>query len=358
VRRRRNASDDRTSAGRKPTIYDIARLSGASPSTVSAVLSGRANERRIKSATELAIKAIAAEAGYSPNLQARGLRSARSGLVGMIIPNHEDRFFSSLSQSFDTQARQRGHCPVIASTLRTPEEEARIVKTLISYKIDALLIAGATDSEALGALCTAAHLPHLFVDLPGRHAPSVVTDNLLGAERLTRKLLRDCGPVTTPRARPCFLGGIASDFATASRLVGFRKVCGDLGLPSDDDQILLCGYASRPTTATLEALYARLGGLPTALFVNSLPVFEGALRFLAALPERALRDTAIGCFDYHPFAAFLPFPVTMVRQDADALVARAYELLDAADFRPRLIAVEPRLIEPRTLYEEPASDLG
>src|SRR5437868_8875099 len=57
VKRRRNASDDRlgTTTGRKPTIYDIARVSGASPSTVSAVLSGRANERRIKAATELAI---------------------------------------------------------------------------------------------------------------------------------------------------------------------------------------------------------------------------------------------------------------------------------------------------------------
>ena len=276
----------------------------------------------------------------------------------MIIPNHEDRFFSSLSQRFDTQARQRGHCPVIASTLRTPEEEARIVKTLISYKIDALLIAGATDSAALGALCAAAHLPHIFIDLPGRDAPSVVTDNLLGAERLTRKLLRDCGGASTARARPCFLGGVASDFATASRLVGFRNVCNELGLPSHEMQILLCGYASRPTTATLEALCARLGGLPQALFVNSLPVFEGALRFLAGLPEGAFRDVAIGCFDYHPFAAFLPFPVTMVRQDADALVGRAYELLDAADFTPRLIAVEPQLIEPGTLYEEPAGDLG
>ena len=82
-----------------------------------------------------------------------------------------------------------------------------------------------------------------------------------------------------------------------------------------------------------------------------MPRREGVLRLFAALPDGAFTDIAIGCFDYDPFAAFLSFPVTMMRQDADGLVDRAYEVLDAGDFTPRLIAVEPRLIEPRTLYD-------
>ena len=173
---------------RKVTIYDIAALSGASPSTVSAVLNGTWARRRIGEQTVELIQKIAAEAGYSANLQARGLRRARSGLVGMIIPLHDNRFFSSLSQSFDLLARERGLCPVIASTLRKPEEERRIVETLIAYAVDALFIAGATDAESLGAMCAAANMRHIFIDLPGKNAPSVVTDNYRGAELLTRKI--------------------------------------------------------------------------------------------------------------------------------------------------------------------------
>ena len=107
---------------RKATIYDIARLSGASPSTVSAALSGAWKARRISEAKVKAIRKIAEEQGYTANLQARGLRQARSGLVGLVIPVHDNRFFSSMSQSFEAQARQRGLVPVIASAMRDPIE--------------------------------------------------------------------------------------------------------------------------------------------------------------------------------------------------------------------------------------------
>ena len=125
----------------KATIYDIARLSGSSPSTVSAALGDAWRTRRISEAKVEFIRGIAAEQGYSTNMQARGLRQARSGLVGMLIPVHDNRFFSSLSQSFDAFARERGLVPVIASFLRDPDEERRIVESLISYSVDYLFVA-------------------------------------------------------------------------------------------------------------------------------------------------------------------------------------------------------------------------
>ncbi len=140
-------------SSRKATIHDIARLSGASPSTVSAALSDNWKSRRISETRVEEIRRIAAQQGYSTNMQARGLRQARSGLVGMIIPVHDNRFFSSMSQSFEEFARARGLVPVIASSLRDPAEEARIVRTLISYAVDYLFIAGATDPAAITALC-------------------------------------------------------------------------------------------------------------------------------------------------------------------------------------------------------------
>ena len=78
-------SSKRPSAG-KTTIYDIARSTGASPSTVSAALSGTWRSRRIKESTALEIQRLAEEQGYTTNMQARGLRKARSGLVGMVLP--------------------------------------------------------------------------------------------------------------------------------------------------------------------------------------------------------------------------------------------------------------------------------
>lgn len=342
----------------KPTIYDIAELSGASPSTVSAVLSGAWKTRRISEATAERIRQIAADQGYATNMQARGLRRARSGMVGMILPVHDNRFFAAMSQSFEAQARARGWCPVIVSTLRDPDEEIRTVETLISYAIDSLFIAGATDPKAVGDLCRAADLPHVYVDLPGFDAPSVVTDNYQGAEVLTRRLIERM-PETDPRlARPYFLGGVKSDYATARRIEAFRAVTRDMTGSIDDDQVIATGYAPSQARAEIAALLDRLGGLPSALFINALTVFEGVLSHFITLPPDAFDRTAIGCYDYDPFAAFLQFPVHMIRQNSGALVARAFELIEAGDTGPRLIEIEPELIAPRTIYSSPFSNFG
>lgn len=338
----------------KPTIYDLARRAGASPSTVSAVLNGSWRARRIGTATAERIAALAAELGYSANLQARGLRRARSGLAGMILPVHDDRFFAAMSQSFDAQARARGWCPVVVSTLRDPAEEIRTVETLIAYAVDSLLIAGAADPDAIGALCRAAGVPHVYVDLPGRDAPSVISDNFRGAVRLTQEILARMPAVADPaRARPYFVGGIAADHATARRIAGFRAAAAAHG-PVEDAQIRPCGYEPARGAAEIAALHARLGGLPAGLFVNSLSVLEGVLGHLGALPSDALSATAIGCYDYDPFAAYLQVPVPMMRQNVGALVARALELIETGVRAPTLVEIEPELVAPRTLSTTPA----
>ncbi|CAB3808685.1 HTH-type transcriptional repressor PurR [Paraburkholderia ultramafica] len=343
----------------KITIHDIARISGASASTVSAALSENWRKRRIGEATAAKIRKIAAENGYTPNLQARGLRSARSGLIGLILPFHDNRFFSSLSQAFEAEARQRGWCPVIASTLRDPAEEVRIVETLISYAVDYLFIAGATNPDALGELCRAAKLSHLYVDLPGKDAPSVVSNNYHGARTLTERILAgmprdmDCA-----RSRPYFIGGLPTDYASAQRMRAFGETLEAAGIPFEECQIIPSGYSPGGASREIAILCERLGGLPAGLFVNSIRPFEGVVSHLLNLPPESFADSVIGCYDYDPFASFLQFPVHMMRQNSNELIASAFKLVDAGTQDSILIQVEPELIPPRTTYGEPFSELG
>jgi len=348
-----------TRASRKATIYDIARLSGASPSTVSAALGDSWRSRRIAEATVATIRRIAAEQGYFANMQARGLRQARSGLAGMVIPLHDNRFFASMSQSFEAFARDRGLVPVIASSLREPAEERRIVETLISYAVDFLFIAGATDPDAVSAMCRAADLRHVFVDLPGRGAPSVVSDNYKGAADLTRRLLAD-RPISgdTARDRLYLIGGDQTDYASARRIQAFRDVLAAAGSPPLPGQIIACGYAPRSAMREIAGLCDRLEGLPAGILVNSLTAFEGALGHLSGLPPEALRACVIGCYDYDPFAAYLRFPVHMVRQDAHGLIREAYRMIDEAPDALTLRMVEPEQVAPRTFHDRSFSDHG
>ncbi len=87
-------------SSKKATIYDLSILSGASASTVSAVLNGSWRKRRISEETADRILSLAKAHRYTANLQARGLRSSKSGLVGLLVPIYDNRFFSSMAQTF------------------------------------------------------------------------------------------------------------------------------------------------------------------------------------------------------------------------------------------------------------------
>lgn len=339
---------------RKQTIYDVAERAGASPSTVSAVLSGSWRSRRISVTTANRVSTAATELGYRPNLQARGLRQARSGLVGMILPEHENRFFSQLSQAFSSQARARGLLPAIIATRRDPNEEARSIGALLGHSTDGIVVAGASNPERLSRLCRSADLRHVFVDQPCNGAPSVVTDNEGGmallAEALADETARrgaagDGVAADGTEGEVVMLGGDA-DPATQARTRGFRAAVRERGVANGNVRVIACGYGPGSAQEALVELRAE-GRLPAVLAVNSITAFEGALRVLSELPAEEVAACTIGCFDYSPFLSSLRFPVWMVRQRAEALIEEAFGHLDAGDGQDVLRTVPVELVRPR-----------
>jgi LacI family transcriptional regulator, fructose operon transcriptional repressor len=325
---------------RKTTIYDVATASGVSASTVGAILNGTWSKRRISKDLAARVLAVATTLGYRQNRQASALRTQRSGLIGMILPLHDNRYFSSLSQAFEAEARKRDLCPMVVSTLRDPDIEKRTVATLLSHNVDLLFIAGATDPDPLSRMCAEAGIPHINVDLPGSLAVSVVTDNYFGA--------CDSAPATMH-----FIGGIPTDFNTTERVRGFRDVLiADTGGPPDTGQIDTCGYGPEEAERSFRRLLDRLGALPGGLFVNSTIAFEGIFRVLKELPDEAFRGMSVGCYDWDPFLSHLHFPVAMVRQDAKRLIEKAFRIIDDNTYgASRIHLIKPEMLLPAPVAE-------
>src|SRR4051812_664597 len=310
---------------RKSTIYDLARLADVSATTVSSVLSGNWRERRIGEETAQKVMALAAEHAFSVNRQASGLRTSRSGLIGMIIPLHDNRFFSGMAQTFEKLARQRHLYPIVVSTLRDSALELETARTLISYRVESLIVVGATDPDAISDVCQSHGVDHVSVDLPGRKATSVISDNFWGAQQLTLELIARSRPLRAAgRNRPCFLGGLGTDHATLRRIEGFSDAVltklGELG----PEQVDACGYEPDLAEAAVADLHKRLKGLPRALFVNSTIALGGVVRFLKTLPHDELDRCTFGCYDWDPFGSMLSFPLLMVRQNVDGLLEQAF----------------------------------
>lgn len=342
---------------KKATIYDLSVLSGSSPSTVSAVLNGTWRKRRISQATAEAILKLADQHDYTANRQAQGLRHSRSGLVGLLLPLHDNRFFSAMAQTFEAHVRGRGLCPVVVSASRDPEEERQTAETLISYSIDELFICGATDPDGLHELCEKAALPHVNIDLPGSKAPSVTTDNFAGGEMLAKSIIEYFGEDAPLQAEEFCLFGGRDDESTRQRIKGFHHAK-QVMLGSDpDDCVFKTGYSPANTLAALDNYRARHGRLPRGLFINSSINLEGLLRFMVEHPDEPLNDIVVGCYDYDPFASFLSFPVISILQDVEGMIAKAFELMDQRVTQPELHLIMPKLIAPRSAITGPIDSL-
>ena len=317
------ADDDEITA-KRPTIYDLAQIAGTSASAVSSVLNGTWKKRRISARLAERISRIAEEQGYAVNLPARMLRRERSRVIGMIIPKYDNRYFGAIAERFETMARERGLFPVITCTQREPALEVEAAREMMSYQVECLIVTGATDPDRIAELCSAARVRAINLDLPGGRAPSVVSDNFAGALELTRVILsRVRADFGTP-APLYFIGGRAQDNNTRERLRGFTAAHHEAGLAVPEGNCLMRGYSAAKTLAAMAELGIADG---SGVFVNSTIALEGVVRWLHDQPVPP--ELRFGCFDWDPFAVFLPQNVGMMQQDVAAMLSTAFQLIES-----------------------------
>jgi LacI family fructose operon transcriptional repressor len=335
----------RESPAKRTTIYDLAALAGTSASAVSAVLNGNWKKRRISSQLAERITRIADEQGYAPNMQASVLRRERSNIIGMIVPKYDNRYFGSIVELFEARARERGLFPIITCTRRDPELEVEAAKAMLSYQVDCVIATGATDPDRIADLCAAAGVRTINLDLPGSHAPSVISDNFRGALELTRRVFANCERDLGLKAPLLFVGGRGSDHNTSERIRGFRAAHQEIGISPNENFILACGYAPEKAEQSLKGLAERTGSLPRGMFVNSTISLEGVMRWIRISRHYGESKPLIGCFDFDPFVALLSQNVEMVRQDVPRMLDAIFDILDSKASGPKLIEITP-IVEP------------
>lgn len=328
--------DERPAPVRRTTIYDIARIADTSASAVSSVLNGTWRKRRISQKLADRVTAIAEREGYSAHAQASLLRRSSSNVIGMIVPKYDNRYFAAIAEQFEAMARARGLFPVITCTRREPELELEAAKELVAFRAQTLIATGATDPERITALCRAAGVRSINLDLPGKSAPSVISDNYAGARTLTDLLLKRCREELGLSGALYFVGGRRNDSNTRARLKGFLDVHREKGLTVPPEQILIPGYSGVKTEQSLRGL---VWGEPIGLFVNSTIALDGVVRWLGELAPEAAALARYGCFDYDPFAFRLPGSVAMIQQDSSAMLDRVFQLHEARESGEETITI-------------------
>jgi LacI family transcriptional regulator len=182
------ASSTPTEAGSVPAgevhvararLQDVAERAGVSLATASRVLNG--SDRQPAAPLAERVRSAAAELGYVVNAQAQALARARTGLLGLVVQDISDPYFSTIAAGAQAAARERGRLVLLASTGRDPGAEHDAVAAFAAHRVDAIVVAGTRFSGGEDAGLAAALAR--YEDAGGR---AVVIGQPLGSLRVVR----------------------------------------------------------------------------------------------------------------------------------------------------------------------------
>ena len=222
---------------RKPTIIDVAKQAGVSKSTVSLVLR---NSPTIRDETRKQVRKAMADIGYVYNRSAANMRSSNAGLVGLVINDLRNPFFTEFATSLQMALASKSYSAVIANTDEDPELEEQVVNSMIEHGVSALIMCPAySDSTASFDAVARAGVPALqmlrLTDPRTDLFPFSAPEYVLGSQLATRHLIEQ------GVRRIAFVGGMPDRLVTNERMSGYLDILAQEGL----EPVILTGETSR-----------------------------------------------------------------------------------------------------------------
>jgi DNA-binding LacI/PurR family transcriptional regulator len=308
----------------RPSIKDIARLAGVSPSTVSRALAG---SERISAATRQRVQTIAKELGYTPSQAARSLVTGASQSIAIVAPSLADPFLAAVLAGIERESLAAGYHLVVASTAGDAGREIEGVRMVLGQQPDGLIVLSSRAGKAYQQVLPGLDIPVAFVnsDQPGEQVFSIATDNEHGGWLATRHLL-DLG-----HHRIAYLGGPPQGRSQQARAAGYRRALHEARLSFDLGQVLPGdGSIAAGRRALAEIAAQPPSQRPTAVFcyndLSALGLLAEAHRLGLRLPEQL---SVVG-FDNVPYAELSLPSLTTIDQRKEELGRLAVSTLLAA----------------------------
>jgi LacI family transcriptional regulator len=302
------------------TIRDVARLANVSVATVSNALN---NAERVSPELLGRVRAAAAKLNYAPHAGARSLRKRSSGLLGLIVGDITNPFFSDLFEAIEDAAAARGYLVLLCNSSEQSGREEAHLRMLRSQRIDGLLLApSGAASMNRASLLAQLEVPIVLIDraMDGLGYDAVVLDNRRAGFEATTELIK------SGHRRIALVNGPEVLRTAADRMQGYREALLTNGHSFDPKLVVDAGFQEMPAFEALPALLA-LPEPPTAVLTTNNLMTIGVVKALAARGLACPRDISLVCIDDVPWADALEPRLTAIAQPVRAIGEAAFAVL-------------------------------
>jgi LacI family transcriptional regulator len=299
------------------TISQVARLAGVSPTTVSHVLSGK---RLVGAATRGAVQDAIRALDYRPNHVARSLRTRRSQMVAVIVPDLTNTYYSVLTRGLADAIVAAAYGTYVCNTDGIAERESGFLQNVVDRGADGIVLAS-VDAASAGAItaadfgtpvvCIGGSIDHPRVDV-------VTADDVAGSYAATLHLIgrgsRRIGMIQGPPE-----SGLL-------RVEGFLKAMAEAGRHVDASLMAPGDWTRQGGRDAMRTLMS-MPSPPDAVFCANDLTAIGAIDVARELRIDVPGDVAIVGFDDVDAATIVTPTLTTVRNPAYETGRKAGELL-------------------------------
>ncbi|WP_158737033.1 LacI family DNA-binding transcriptional regulator [Alteribacillus sp. YIM 98480] len=274
------------------TIKDIAKELGVSVSTVSRALNDNPD---IKKETKEKILEGIKRLNYTPNANARSLIQKKSKMVGLMLSDITDPFFSEIALGIEEVLSAEGYQVIYGNTLLNPDKEKEVLSSLLQRKIDGLIIKpGALDEELLN-IVEQLDIPVVFLRKLKEYeqhlkVSSIDVNHYESAYKAVDHL------INLGHDNLGFIGISKKASEGEDRLKGYINCLENQNISYSDDNIVIAGTKIEHGRKGVEKLLEKTPNL-TAIFAANDLLAIGALEWLAENNYKVPEDVSVVGFE-------------------------------------------------------------
>ena len=309
----------RQKSGKAASIYDVARESGVSVFTVSAVVNKKSHVgKKLRERVEAAIRKL----NYRPNLIARSLAKQRTHTIGMIVPDIANPFFPMVVRGAEDAAQKHGYNLLLCNSDDNLDKEASAIELLLSKRVDGILLTKAAGDllPPLRQMIKEVNIPFVLVmrTYPKLTKDAVITDDYKGAYDAVCHLAR------AGRRRIGLISGPLKVSNAMARWQGFHDALKAQGLSFDPKLVIEGDYRIE---SGFRAGHALLSHHPDGIYVANHLMTIGLLKAAEEMGLSCPDDFGLVSFDDYPWLGVFRPRLTTVELPKHQLGSEAAKLL-------------------------------
>lgn len=286
-------------------IKDVAKKANVSAAAVSYVFSGKG---RVSNETRERVLEAAQALGYIRNDTAARLRSGESKLIGVILNNIVNPFFSELVASLEATVHAAGKLALLATAQNDPRRQERLVASMVSQGVNSIILSpvhGTTPADLSAAVDHGVPVVLCVRDVQDSGLAFVGVDDVMCGYLAAKRLL------AAGHTSMMFIGGYAETTTWQGRADGIRRALREANVPIEAC-VMFPGVLNPDFAAEKLQRQSEMGLMPKAVICFNDDQASGAYRVARKLGLRVGRDISVIAFDNIPQGRILEPELTTV----------------------------------------------